>query len=452
MNKGRETFGSNFAVIMAMAGSAIGLGNIWRFPYLAGQYGGAAFIIVYIVATFLLALPIFYAEAIIGRRSRANTFGAMRKLAPGSRWHWVGLLTVLSPLLILSYYNVVGGWSAQYLFKSLALDFSQEDPNVVTGYFGHFITSTWAPLVAHSIFVLSVALIILGGVKSGIEKFTKWTMPALFRLIIAIVVYSVCLPGSGEGVRYLVKPEFSKLTGQAAASAIGQAFFSLSLGVGTILTYASYMPKKDSIAGTGMKTAVADMGFALLAGFAVMPAVFAAGLAPGAGPGLIFESLPYLFNRMSDALPLLSAGVSILFFFSILIAALTSAISLMEVGVAYVAEETRLSRKQATWVLTFAIWALGVLWSLSFGPLAGVKILGFSLFDAVDTFCSNVLMPLGGLLFTLFVGYKMPAPEVYDEFTNAGSVNRRLYPVFRFLIRYVAPVGIVLLLVTPYLF
>jgi len=451
MTKNRETFGSNFAVVMAMAGSAIGLGNIWRFPYLVGQYGGAAFILVYILASFVLAMPIFYAEAVIGRRSRANTFGAMRSLAPGSRWHWLGFLTVLAPLLILSYYNVVGGWSTQYLFKALAFDFVGGD---TTDYFQAFISSVWGPVLAHTFFAAVVAVIVLVGVKAGIEKFTKWTMPLLFFLIITIVVYSVCLPGAKAGVRYLIEPDFSKLSGQAIASAVGQSFFSLSLGVGTILTYASYMPKKDSILNTGLGTAVADIAFALLAGFAVMPAVFAAGLAPEAGPGLIFESLPYIFNQMGVNSPMLSAVISILFFFSILIAALTSAISLLEVGVAYLTEETRLGRKGATLLLSLVLWALGLLWLLSFGPLKGVTIFGASLFDAIDTVCSNMLMPLGGLLFVLFVGWRMPSPDVYDEFTNGGKLrwSHHFYPLFRFLLRFVAPVGILVVFLTPYIF
>ena len=454
MKGNRETFGSNFAVIMAMAGSAIGLGNIWRFPYLVGEYGGAAFILVYILASIVLALPIFFAESIIGRRSRANAFGAFRVLAPKGKWHWLGLITVVAPLLILSYYNVVGGWSLQYLFKSLSLDFVGESNEVVTGYFGGFVSSAWAPVVPHLLFAVGVAAVILGGVKSGIERFTKWTMPLLFVLIVGIVVYSVTLPGAGEGVRYLAKPDWSGLSGKGIAAAMGQAFFSLSLGMGTILTYSSYMKKQDSILGTGCSTAVADMVFALLAGFAVMPAVFAGGMSHDGGPGLIFCSLPYTFNQMGQSLPLVSSIVAILFFFSVLMAALTSAISLLEVGVAYMSEETHLNRKQSTLLLSGIIWVIGLAWSLSFGPLKGITVAGMNLFDTVDYFCSNVLMPLGGLIFTLFVGWRMPAPDVYDEFTNGGTLrwSHRLYPAFRFLVRFVAPVGIVLVSLTPYIF
>ena len=210
------------AVIMAMAGSAVGLGNIWRFPYIAGENGGAAFIIVYALASFLLALPIFLAESIIGRRSRANTFGAMKKLAPGTPWKWLGLITVLTPLLILGYYSVVGGWSVEYLFKALAFDFTGAAPEKIQSFFGSFISSTWEPLIMHTIFVAATTFIVLMGVKNGIEKFSKITMPALFVLIVAIAVYGITLPGAGKGVQYLLKPDFSKLTAGAVASAIGR--------------------------------------------------------------------------------------------------------------------------------------------------------------------------------------------------------------------------------------
>ena len=446
----RESFGSRFAVIMAMAGSAIGLGNIWRFPYMVGEYGGAAFILLYAIASVILVLPIFFAESVIGRRSRQGTFGAMQKLAPGSRWKWLGLLTVLSPLLILSYYSVVGGWSVEFLFKSLSFDFTGAPENEVTGFFGRFISEPWQPLIVHTVFIGLVGGIVLGGVQKGIEKFTKITMPMLFVLIVVITVFSLTLPGAGKGVSYLLKPDFSKVDAHTAAAAMGQAFFSMSLGVGTILTYASYMRKEENMFTSGLETAASDFGFALLAGFAIMPAVFAAGIAPGGGPGLVFETLPYIFNRMGVHLPWISSLVSITFFLSILVAALTSAISLMEVGVAYLTEEKGMKRSRSVLVLTVSVWLVGVLCSLSFGPLSGVHILGNSIFDFLDKLCSNWLMPLGGLLFTIFAGWVMPKPDVADEFTGGGRQRaaRAVFPVVWFLIRYVAPVGIILIFIT----
>lgn len=444
----RETFGGRLGVVMAMAGSAIGLGNIWRFPYMVGEEGGAAFIILYIAASFLLALPIFFSENIIGRRSGANAVGAMRKMAPGTAWKWVGATTVISPLIVLSYYSVVGGWSVEYLFKALAFDFTGVPAEKITGFFGRFISSTWEPIVAHTIFIAMSAGIILAGVRKGIEKFSKVTMPLLFALIVAIAIYGLTLPGSRAGVDYLLKPDFYKINAGTIASAMGQAFFSLSLGVGTILTYASYVRKDENLLASGVGTATADLLFAILAGFAIMPAVFAAGIAPGAGPGLVFDTLPFIFNKMGAGVPWISAIVAILFFLTILVAALTSAISMFEVGVAYLTEEKGFSRSLATLTVALGCWIVGILCSLSFGPLSGVHLFGKSIFDFLDGLCSNWLMPFGGLLFTLFVGWKMSRQEVEDEFTNGGTVNQKAFPVVWFLIRYIAPVGIVVIFLT----
>ena len=444
----REHFGSRFAVIAAMAGSAVGLGNIWRFPYVLGQYGGAAFILVYVVAGVLLALPIFYAESIIGRRSRSDTFGAMNKLAPGTPWRWAGLITIVSPLLILCYYSVVGGWSVQYLFKSLSFSFTDIPAEEVPTLFERFITSAWQPIMTHTAFMVAVAFIVLGGVKSGIEKFSKLAMPALFVLILVIVGYSLTLPGSFKGVEYLLKPDFSKLTADGISAAMGQAFFSLSLGVGTILTYSSYVKKEENLMVSGVGTAASDLVFALIAAFAVMPAVFAAGLEPGGGPGLVFETLPYIFNRMGTGMPVMTTFVSAVFFLAILAAALTSAISMLEVGVAFLTDEWKMNRRRATLLLAFLCWLVGILCSLSFGPLAHLKLLGYTFFDFLDHLCSDWLLPLGGLIFTLFVGWKMSKADVRDEFTNEGTVNTRIFGVVYFLMRYLAPVGIVVVFLT----
>ena len=385
--KKREQFTGRLAVVLAMAGSAIGLGNIWRFPYLIGQNGGAAFILVYIMACALLAIPVFLSECVIGRRSGSSTFGAMRKLAPGSNYRWAGLVTVITPVLLLSFYSVVGGWSVDYLLKACTLRFTQDS----TGVFESLLSSTWEPIFMHTAFMVGTAIVILLGVKKGIERFTKITMPLLFILIIIIVVFGLTLPGAGKGVEYLIKPDFSKITPSAITSAMGQAFFSMSLGVGTILTYASYVSKDENLMVSAGGTAFFDLLFALLAGFAVMPAVFAAGIQPGQGPGLLFDTLPYIFSQMT---PWVGAVISILFFLSVLVAALTSSISLLEVGVAYLVEEKGASRTKATIGLGALVWAIGVACSL------------------------------------------------LDELTNGGTRNRALFNVVYFLIRYLAPIGI----------
>ena len=422
--KKREQFTGRLAVVLAMAGSAIGLGNIWRFPYLVGQNGGAAFILVYIVACALLAIPVFLSECVIGRRSGSSTFGAMRKLAPGSNYRWAGLVTVITPVLLLSFYSVVGGWSVDYLLKACTRRFTQDS----TGVFESLLSSTWEPIFMHTAFMVGTAIVILLGVKKGIERFTKITMPLLFILIIIIVVFGLTLPGAGKGVEYLIKPDFSKITPSAITSAMGQAFFSMSLGVGTILTYASYVSKEENLMVSAGGTAFFDLLFALLAGFAVMPAVFAAGIQPGQGPGLLFDTLPYIFSQMT---PWVGAVISILFFLSVLVAALTSSISLLEVGVAYLVEEKGVSRTKATIGLGALVWAIGVACSLSGG-----------VFDFLDHLCSDWLMPFGGLLFAMFVGWKMSRNDVRDELTNGGTRNRALFNVVYFLIRYLAPIGI----------
>lgn len=441
MTHERENFGGKIAVILAMAGSAIGLGNIWRFPFIVGQNGGAAFILVYILSCAFLALPLFLSESIIGRRGRSGTFGAMEKLAPGTKWKWVGFLTVLSPILILGYYCVVGGWSIDSLLKACALRYTHD----TEGLFAEFISSPWKPVLTHTVFVLATAGIILAGVKKGIEKFSKIAMPLLFVLVVIIVIYGLTLPGSMDGVLYLVKPDFSKIDATVVTSAMAQSFFSMSLGVGTILVYASYAPKDDNFFSAGVSTAGMDLLFALLAGFAVMPAVFAAGITPTEGPGLVFDTMPYIFSQMS---PVVGTVMAVMFFVTVLAAALTSSISLLEVGVAYLVEETGISRLKGTIILSLVIWVIGVFCSLSFGPLSGVSIFGKSIFDAIDFLCSTILMPLGGLLFSIFVGWKMSKADVWDELTDGGTCNTRIFGVIYFLIKYVAPVGIVVIFLT----
>ena len=448
--KQRENFGSRMAVIMAFAGSAIGLGNIWRFPYLVGQDGGAAFVIIYVIATLVISLPIFFAESVVGRRTGANCRGAFIELGKGTAWPYLGFLMVFTPLWIVSYYSVVGGWSLEYLVQAVRLDFIHTVPDAVSGSFERFISRTWAPLGFHLAFLAVTVAIVALGVKSGIEKFSKICLPVLFALVVLIAVYSLTLPGAQKGLAYLFKPDFSKVTIRTCLDALGQSFYSLSLGMGIIITYSSYVSKKENLMASGVGTAVSDMLFAILAGVAIMPAVFAAGIEPGSGPGLIFDTLPYIFAQMGLQMPWISSLAAILFFLTILFAALTSSISLIEVGVAYLTEERGFKRGWACVFLFVVTGALGGLCSLSFGPLADVKVLGMGFFDLFDTVASNVLLTVGGLLVVLFVGWKMPRADVFDELTNGGTKRRnvRLFNFFYFLIRYVAPVGVAVLILS----
>jgi NSS family neurotransmitter:Na+ symporter len=448
--KERENFGSRMAVIMAFAGSAIGLGNIWRFPYLVGQDGGAAFVIIYVIATLVISLPIFFAESVVGRRTGANCRGAFIELGKGTAWPYLGFLMVFTPLWIVSYYSVVGGWSLEYLIQALRLDFIHTSPDAMSGSFERFISRTWAPLGFHLAFLAVTVAIVALGVKSGIEKFSKICLPILFALVVLIAVYSLTLPGAQKGLAYLFKPDFSKVTIGTCLDALGQSFYSLSLGMGIIITYSSYVSKKENLMASGVGTAVSDMLFAILAGVAIMPAVFAAGIEPGSGPGLIFDTLPYIFAQMGLEMPWLSSIAAILFFLTILFAALTSSISLIEVGVAYLTEERGFKRGWACVFLFVITGALGGLCSLSFGPLVDVKVLGRGFFDLFDTIASNVLLTVGGLLVVLFVGWKMPKADVFDELTNGGTKRRnvRLFNFFYFLIRYIAPVGLLVLILS----
>lgn len=436
----RDSFGSRFGALVAMAGSAVGLGNLWRFPYLVGENGGAAFIIIYILLSFVICLPIFISEFVIGRRSQKNAFAAFRDLSGGSAWRWVGLFTIIVPLVVLSYYSVIGGWSVEYLLKSVSFSFTGEaSQSVFHSMFTDFVSSTWAPLIAHTAFLLVTTLIVIVGIKDGIEKFSKVMMPLLFFMVVAIAIYSMTLPGASAGLDYLFNPDFSKITGKAIAAALGQAFFSLSLGFGTIMTYASYVSKKENIMFQSAATAVSDLMFALIAGMAIMPAVFAFGLNPQSGPGLVFETLPFVFGQMPAG-----GVVAILFFLALLVAALTSSISMLEVAVAYLVEEKKFSRLWACVVLFAVCWVVGAICSLSFGPLSDIKIDGGNIFDFFDNLSSNILMTLGSLLTVLFVGWRLKKTDVYDEFTNGGTLSRnaRLFGVLWFLIRYVCPLAI----------
>ena len=439
----RDNFGSRFGALVAMAGSAVGLGNLWRFPYLVGENGGAAFIIVYILLSFLICLPIFVSEFVVGRRSQKNAYAAFRDLSGGSNWKYVGLLTIVVPIIVTSYYSVIGGWSIGYLFRSLTFSFTaSESQTAINTMFVDFVSSPWLPLVTHTTFLLVTAVIVAAGIKGGIEKFSKVMMPVLFFIVVAIAIYSMLLPGASAGLEYLFRPDFSKIDANACAAALGQAFFSLSLGFGTILTYASYVSKMENVMFQSTATAISDLMFALIAGMAIMPAVFAFGLNPQSGPGLVFETLPYVFSRMPAG-----GFVAILFFVALFVAAITSSISMFEVGTAYLVEEKGCTRNKACLILFLICWTVGAFCALSFGPLSNVQFFGRTIFDFFDNLSSNILMTLGSLLTVLFVGWRLKKTDIYDEFTNGGTLptNAKIFGVLWFLIRFVCPIAISLI-------
>ncbi len=428
MATNRENFGSRAAVIMAMAGSAIGLGNIWRFPYMVGEYGGAAFILVFILCSFLLSFPIFLSEAVIGRRTSANAIGAMKKLAPGSGWKVLGYLSVVTPMIIVSYYSIVGGWSIEYFFKSFSLSF------------GDFRPTGWVPLLFNTIFLALSCGIVAFGVKAGIEKFNKISIPLLFVLIVLIMIYSVNMPGADKGIDYLIKPDFSKITGRTFAFALGQSFYSMSLGMGIVLTYSSYVHKDENLVASGAGTVLAALLFSILAGFAIMPAVFSAGIAPSSGPGLVYQTLPHVFTGMgASSSPLLATIIAVLFFFSVVVAAMTSSISLIEVGVAYLVEEKGIKRSVACLLVFLLAWVLGL-----------ASVFSMEAFGKVDAFSSNFMLTVGVMLVVLFVGWKMDKKEIRDELTNGGTINNKVFGVFYFLVRYVAPIVVMIIFISNF--
>ena len=450
MEKNRETFG-RMGYVMALAGSAIGLGNIWRFPYMVGEHGGAAFIILYIICSLVISIPILFCESIIGRRAGLSTFGALRKLAPGSNWSFVGLITVIGCFVILSFYSVVGGWSIDYLVRSVSEGFSYTSIESSSKVFASFSSAVWEPLLFFTLFLMANTAIVLLGIKNGIENFTKVTIPLLFIIIVFLAGYSISLPGAGKGVYYILHPDFSKINGVSVACAMGQSFFSISVGVGCVLTFSSYMSKSDNIVSSGILTGVFDTIFALIAAFAIMPAVFASGVEPGAGPSLIFETLPYIFANLSAQAPVLGRIITIVFFLSILMAALTSSISMLEVVVSNLVDQKHLSRTRATVAVSVSAWVLGALCCLSFGVLSGFTIGGQNLFGMCDILSSNYIMMIGAFFFCLFVGWKMDKSDFRSEFTNDGTVNLKIFGVVRFLIRWVVPVMILLIFLSNFI-
>lgn len=450
----REHFSSRSAVIMAMAGSAIGLGNIWRFPYMVGEHGGAAFVLLYVFATLLVSLPVFIAEITLGRSSGIGAYSAMSRLDPKRRfWKFAGLLAIIIPLLIDSYYSVIGGWSLNYLLRACGGQFITNTPDEVSGLFGGFISSAWSPLIFHLLFLAISCFIVGFGVKTGIEKFSKISIPVLFFLILGMIAYSVTLPGASAGVKYLFNPDFSQITPKSLAYALGQSFYSLSLGMGAIITYGSYVHKKEDLVISSAGTAVSDLLFAVLAGMAIMPAVFAAGIEPSAGPGLIFQSIPYIFSSMGAKAPVLGTVVSIAFFLSVVVAALTSCISLLEVGTTFLKERFGMKRWKAVALLFVFCGGIGILCSLSFGPLSDIKFIGKGIFDLLDWFCSNVLLLVLAFITVIFVGFFMDRDAVKAEITNNGEKKRnsRLFSIIYFQIKWLAPLAIAIILITNFI-
>ena len=440
--KERGNFGSKLGVILASAGSAVGLGNIWRFPYETGNHGGAAFILIYLGCILLLGLPIMIAEFLIGRHSQANTARAYQILAPGTQWRWVGRMGVLAGFLILGYYSVVAGWTLEYIFEAVSNSFAGKTPAEFISSFQSFSSNPWRPALWLTLFLLATHFIIVKGVEKGIEKSSKIMMPTLFIIILILVGCSVTLPGAGKGIEFLLKPDFSKVDGNVFLAAMGQAFFSLSLGMGCLCTYASYFSKNTNLTRTAFSVGIIDIFVAVLAGFIIFPAAFSVGIQPDAGPSLIFITLPNVFQQAFSGIPILAYIFSVMFYVLLALAALTSTISLHEVVTAYLHEEFNFTRGKAARLVTTGCILLGILCSLSLGVTKEFTIFGLGMFDLFDFVTAKLMLPLGGLLISIFTGWYLDKKLVWSEITNNGTLKIPTYKLIIFILKYVAPIAI----------
>ena len=442
MSTERANFGSKLAAILAAAGSAVGLGNIWRFPYETGQHGGAAFILVYIACVLLLGMPVMISEFAIGRRSRANTARAYRILAPKSSLRWIGYMGVLTGFLILGYYSVVAGWTLEYILEAGCGGFAGKTPDDFTQAFSSFSQDPWRPLLWLCVFMFVTHFVVVKGVEKGIERSAKVLMPMLFVLVIILACCSISLPNASKGLEFLLKPDFSKINSGVFFGAMGQAFFSLSLGMGCLCTYASYFSKETNLSRTALGVGTIDTLVAILAGLIIFPAAFSVGISPDAGPSLIFITLPNVFQQAFSGMPVLAWLFAVMFYVLLALAALTSTISIHEVVTAFAHEEFGMSRKVgARWVSAFCLF-LGVLSSLSLGVLQHCTVFNMGFFDLFDYVTAKILLPIGGMFISIFTGWVLDRKVLYDEVSNGGTLRVPFFRVYVFILKFIAPVAI----------
>ncbi|PKM36949.1 MAG: sodium-dependent transporter [Gammaproteobacteria bacterium HGW-Gammaproteobacteria-10] len=431
---------SRFAFILAATGSAVGLGNIWKFPYIAGENGGGAFVIVYLLCILLIGLPIMIAESLIGRRGRQSPINTMSDLADEAkadpRWHYVGWLGVIAGFLILSYYSVIAGWGLSYVFKAFFGSFSGADGSSVNDTFSGLMNSPLQQIFWHSIFMLVTMLVVSRGVAGGLEKAVRFLMPGLFIILMLLVAYAMTTGAYEQGINFLFNPDFTKINGQAILTAMGHAFFTLSLGMGAIMVYGSYLPNSISITRTSILIAGADTAVALLAGIAIFPIVFANNLEVAAGPGLIFQTLPIAFGNMTGGWLF-----GILFFVLLVFAALSSSISLIEPAVAWLVENKEVDRKKACVWAGLATWLIGLGTVFSFNLWSDFKIFDRTIFDLLDYLTANLLLPIGGFCVAVFAGWIMKPEDSEHELRSSRPIH---YRIWWFLVRYVSPAAVFL--------
>lgn len=433
----RATFGSKIGVILATVGCAVGLGNIWRFPYMLGENGGAAFLLVYISCILFLGIPVMITEFFIGRYSRKNAAGAFKVMAPGTKWSVIGYNGVTAAFLILGYYAVVSGWTLEYIVQAFSGSLEGKNATDFADEFTAFSTGVFRPILWTVVFIALTHIIIISGVKEGIERASKVMMPVLFLILIALCVRSITLPGASEGLTFLFNPDFSKIDSSVVLSAMGQAFFSLSIGMGCLITYASYFGKQTNLQTTALQVTILDTLVAVLAGVMIFPAVFSFGIEPTTGPELVFITLPNVFEQ----LPFGNIW-SFVFFVLLALAALTSTISLHEVSTAYVHEEYHVSRKKAAIIVSVGVTIVGILSSLSMGLLKSYTLFGLNFFNLLDFVTAKIMLPLGGMMICIFTAKRVDKVLLKEEVTNHGTIRFYFFNTYAFFVKYIAPIGI----------
>ena len=435
----RSHWTSRWTFVLATAGSAIGLGNIWKFPYMTGVNGGSAFVLVFLACIAVVGIPLMMCEIMLGRRAQRNPVDGMAALAreagASALWRWVGIMGLIAGLLILAFYSVIAGWVLDYVVRAASGAFTGIDGTQSKNQFDAFLAAPLELGLWHSLFMVMTMGVVARGVNSGLEAANNILMPALFAILLVLLGYSLAVGDAARAAEFMFAPDFSKVTPVAVLSALGHAFFSLSLGMGAVMVYGSYLQRHVSIARASLFVALADTAVGLLVGLAIFALVFANGLEPAAGPGLIFQTLPIAFGKMPGG-----AFIGTLFFLLVAFAAWTSAISLVEPAIAWLTENTQLTRKQAAWLIGLTDWVLGIAVLLSFSVWKDVRLLfGLNIFDTLDKLTTTILLPLGGLLMALFAGWVMKTHHVQDEL----NVSAGPYRLWRFTIRFVSPLAII---------
>lgn len=436
-------FATRMGVIAVTVGSAVGLGNIWRFPYEAGVHGGGAFLLVYLVFIAVMGIPVVCAEMIIGRKTHSNVHGAFAALSHQRFWRVTGVIGITGALAILGFYSVVAGWTLEYLRQSLTSFSGIHSQSLLHARFDAFATNGWLPAAWAVMFLALNHIVLARGVQKGIERMSNLLMPMLFVIMLVFCVNSLMMPGMKEGLTFLFKPDFSQITPSVCLGAMGQAFFSLSLGLGTMITYSAYFNDGVPLVRTASVTAVLDTLTAILAGIMIFPAVFTYGEQPAAGPRLVFEVLPAIFADMTGG-----QWWSVAFFLLLFIASLTSTVSMSEIPIAYLVQQRGMSRRGATLTVTLISMALGVVSAMSFGPWSDFTICGLTFFNFLDFLSSNILLPLGGMIISVFVGWVLDRAVVNEQLGSGRQVPRRIVSAIVFCLRWVAPAGIAIIFIT----